>query len=177
MLTSAPGSKPPRLLAHQRVRGFTLIEIMVVVTIIAIGSALVSMTLRDGEADRLDAEALRLAALLDTARARARTEGRPVRWLPQRNDADATAPLPGEPPPAPGFAFVGLAPDPRLPTAWLYPETSAEVPGRADGLTLGPEPVIGPQQVVLRLGTHTRTLSTDGLGPFVLAQPDAAGAS
>ena len=43
---------------------------------------------------------------------------------------------------------------------------SAEIIG-GDSLTLGPEPLIGPQRIVLRLGERNLTLATDGLGPFV----------
>jgi general secretion pathway protein H len=33
---------------------------------------------------------------------------------------------------------------------------------------LGPEPLIGAQRVVLRLGDQRVELGTDGLGPFVV---------
>jgi general secretion pathway protein H len=40
----------------------------------------------------------------------------------------------------------------------------------ARALILGPEPLIGPQRIVLRLGERNLTLATDGIGPFVPVQ-------
>jgi general secretion pathway protein H len=53
-----------------------------------------------------------------------------------------------------------------LPTQWLGDGMSAEIIG-GGALTLGPEPLIGPQRIVLRLGERNLTLATDGIGPFV----------
>ena len=49
---------------------------------------------------------------------------------------------------------------------------SAEIIG-SRWLTLGPEPLIGAQRIVLRLGERNLTLATDGLGPFVPIDPAA----
>lgn len=131
--------------------GFTLIELMVVIAIIAIATAGVTLALRDPSETQLEREAQRLAALLESARARSRASGAPVRWL-------AT---PG------GFRFEGLPKD-TLPQKWLSSDVAAD-PGAA--LLLGPEPIIGPQSVVLRAaGTKARALmvATDGLRPFAV---------
>lgn len=61
MPTSAAGSR--------RLRGFTLLELIVVIAIIAVATAGVSFAMRDSSAARLDREADRLAALLESARA------------------------------------------------------------------------------------------------------------
>ena len=74
MRTSAAGS------SHFMSRGFTLLELLVVVAIIAIATAGVSFALRDSEATQLEREAQRLAALLESARAQSRSSGVPVRW-------------------------------------------------------------------------------------------------
>ena len=58
-------------------RGFTLLELMVVIAVIAIGSAVASLALRDRGASALAREADRLAALLESARAQSRAAGRP----------------------------------------------------------------------------------------------------
>ena len=73
MQTSAPGSSSSRT-RPRRVAGFTLIEVIVVMALIAIGTAVVSLALRDGAQGRLDEEGARLSALLESARM-----GMPVR--------------------------------------------------------------------------------------------------
>ncbi len=145
MPTSAPGSR-------LRAAGFTLLELLVVVAIIAIASAGVVFALRDTAADPLEREAQRLAALLESARARSRLSGQPVRWVPVPE----------------GFRFEGLPPE-ALPSRWLSADTEV---ARNAVLVLGPEPVIGPQQVVLSSASHPQhslRIATDGLRPFTVA--------
>jgi general secretion pathway protein H len=148
MRTSAPGNRPR---APRKARGFTLLELLVVVAIIAFATAGVSLALRDSAAQHLDREATRLAALLEAARAQSRTSGSPVRW---------------EQTPT-GFRFSGLPPQ-ALPDAWLA--EGIEVV-RPTILVLGPEPIIGPQAVELRAAAQPERslrVSTDGLRPFAV---------
>ncbi|HYK00068.1 MAG TPA: prepilin-type N-terminal cleavage/methylation domain-containing protein, partial [Burkholderiaceae bacterium] len=49
-------------------RGFTLIELMIVMALIAVAVGVVTLSLRDPAAAQLDREAVRLAALLEAAR-------------------------------------------------------------------------------------------------------------
>ncbi len=132
-------------------RGFTLIELMVVVAIVALGTALVSLALPDGDRNALARDGTRLAALLESARAQSRVAGVPVQWRPT----------------ASGFAFDGLpATAPPLPTGWLDARTHAL--GNAP-VTLGPDPIVPAQAIVLQLaGSATPPLrvATDGLRPF-----------
>ena len=44
----------------------------------------------------------------------------------------------------------------------------------ARAVKLGPEPLIGAQRIVLRLDAQSLTLVTDGLGPFVVVDTEAA---
>ena len=141
----------------QTAGGFTLIELMVVVALIAIASAVVSLGLRDPTETQLEREGARLVALLDSARTEARASGLAARWEPRPPEVGAQ-----------GFRFVGLPPSADLPTRWLAEGMSADVPG-ATAIVLGPEPLIGAQRIVLHLGDRQLTLSTDGLGPFVVA--------
>jgi general secretion pathway protein H len=126
--------------------------LLVVVAIIAIAAAGVSLAVRDSAVDTLERDAQRLAALLESARARSRLTGQPVRWVTAEG----------------GFRFEGLPKD-ALPQHWLSEDT--RVVGRGV-LVLGPEPVIGPQAVELtsaqRPDRHLR-VATDGVHPFQVA--------
>ena len=135
-----------------------MLELMVVVAIAALATAGVTLAWRDSDAERLDREALRLTALIESARAQSRVTGLPVTWRA----------APG------GFEFLGLrrpdtaAPASAPPQAWLFAGTAASVvqPAGAQVLVLGPEPVISPQRLVLALGERRLAMGTDGLGPF-----------
>jgi general secretion pathway protein H len=129
--------------------------VLLVMALIALASGMVSLALRDPAANQLEQEAGRLAALLESARADSRASGLPTRWEPRSTVA-------GE-----DFRFIGLPPSSGLPARWLTPGVSADVLG-ARAVTLGPEPVIGAQRILLRLDQRRLTLSTDGLGPFVV---------
>ena len=148
--------------ACSKAKGFTLIELMVVVTIIALASAGVGFALRDSSQTRLEREGDRLAALLEAARAQSRSTGVAIVWR-----AAAT-----------GFRFDGAAPD-AFPDRWLDADTRVSQAGDPAGtlplLNLGPEPLIGPQAVLLVSAGHPHQavrVATDGLRPFV-AQPQA----
>ena len=136
--------------------GFTLIELLVVIALIAIGTAAVSFSLRDSAETVLERDAERLAALFESARARSRASGVPVKWHPQSlNNSGAPS----------AFVFEGLPP-PGLPRDWLTPTTRV-APDTA--VTLGPEPLIEPRAVALSSLTRPERqvwVVTDGLRPF-----------
>jgi general secretion pathway protein H len=137
-------------------RGFTLVELLVVLVLIGIAVSVTTLALRDPSAAKLEQEGARLAALLEAGRAEARALGLPVRF--ELGNAE-----PGQ-----GFRFVGLPPELKLPQHWLNEDLHAEIPG-ARALVLGPEPLIGPQRIVLALGERQVVLATDGLAPFAVA--------
>jgi len=145
MRTSAAGSD-----------GFTLLEMLIVVAIIALATLGVGFALRDSSSVILERDAQRLAALLESARAQSRMSAVPVRWhsTPQ------------------GFAFDGL-PDANLPTTWLNNDVMAVSQA---SVLLGPEPILAPQRIRLFMRTQPERslqVGTDGIRPFAV-QADAA---
>ena len=142
-------------------RGFTLIELLVVLAIIAIGTAGVSLSMRDSAQSALERDAQRLAALLESARSRSRASGVPVQWRTQ---------LQGD---RQSFVFEGL-PGTPLPQHWLNPQTLSL---NNSPVLLGPEPLIGAQSVALTSTGSSASpnnnitrfwVSTDGLRPFTV---------
>lgn len=153
---AAGSSRLQRALAYPAQQGgFTLLELLVVITIIAAASTGVALALRDGTQTALDRDAQRLAVLFESARAQSRATGVAVTWQATAN----------------GFEFDGLG-DTAVPSRWLSPST--RVVGTVS-VQLGPEPMIGAQAVQLvddsqRGSAKASTVSivTDGLRPFSL---------
>jgi general secretion pathway protein H len=162
MPTSARGNRPrPRQhLSARRCGGFTLIELLVVITIVALAAGLIALALPDAAATRLEQEGARLSVLLEGARAESRSSGSAVRWVPAGEDS------------AEDFRFVGLLPTTKLPTRWLDERISVQIIG-SNVITLGPDAILAPQRIVLRLDDRRLELATDGLGPFAVTTPAA----
>lgn len=139
--------------------GFTFIEILVVLVIVALGTALVAWTIRDPAETRLEQEAARLVALLEGARAEARAGSYVVAWVPTAE--------PGQPA---GFRFEGLPPSSGLPSNWLDDRTRAEVVDSAR-IVLGPDAILPPQRVVLSIGERHLEIGSDGISAFAVIAP------
>ncbi|MEN9630683.1 MAG: putative ral secretion pathway protein GspH [Pseudomonadota bacterium] len=164
MPRSAPGSsEPPAGLPARRGGGFTLIELMVVVALIAIAAGVASLALRDSRVTRLDREAARLSALLETARAEARVAGRLVQFRLTPGNAGQH------------FVFTGLPASRTMPTRWLDDEVVAQIGDDRASLVLGPEALIGRQRVVLSIDDQRVEIATDGLQPFTARAAAADG--
>ncbi|MEY4765538.1 MAG: type secretion system protein GspH [Pseudomonadota bacterium] len=127
---------------------------MVVVAMLAITTALVSFAIPDPSNTRLQREADHVIALLESARAQARAGALTVIWVPQPNGPGAD------------FQFIGL-PQALWPSRmkWQESDVRVEVVG-SKSIVLGPEPVIGPQSLILRTEDKQLIVSTDGLSPF-----------
>ena len=165
LAAGSPRHQPARPAAHGS-QGFTLLELLVVVAIIAIASAGVVLTLRDNTASNLERDAQRLAAMLESGRAQSRMQGTPVVWHA----------VPG------GFVIDGLSP-PLPSQRWLSADTTVAAvlhPAAKDRatdatLTLGPEPLLEPQALVLSSRSQAAVrvqLATDGLRPFAVVPSD-----
>jgi general secretion pathway protein H len=178
MPTSDPGnSAAPAASGRWRAhgcaeRGFTLLELLIVLAIVAVAVGLVSAALPDSAAARLDEEGERLAVLLEAARSEARVSGTVVRWVPRSANevaGDAGASSGG----APGhFRFMGTAAARALPTRWLDDRVAAQVVGGTFVL-LGPEAILPAQRVVLSLGQRQLEVASDGLAPFAPVRGDS----
>ena len=135
-------------------RGFTMLELLLVLAITALASAAVSLAFRDSASTELEQDAVRLAALLDGARAASQRSGVVLRWSPVPN----------------GFRWEGTAGlgNSRWPEGWASPDLFAQVEG-GSALVLGPEPVIAAQRVWLgssRAPALRLAVATDGVRGF-----------
>jgi general secretion pathway protein H len=136
--------------------GFTLLELLVVLAILAIATASVTLAMRDPDRQALQRDAERLAAQLESGRAWSRSSGQPLRWVAQNG----------------GYQFLGRQPA-QLPDRWLNEEVNVEWPAGPGPkeLVLGPEPILAAQALTLRLREQRLRLASDGLQPFAVRQP------
>lgn len=148
------------------VDGFTLLELLVVLAIMAVLTGGVLLALPPAGERALKHDGEQLAALLEAGRARARAAGLPLVWQAQAAEAGF-----GQGGASSGqvFRWQGMAVPPDWPQRWHSPETQAQ----SVRILLGPEPVLPAQQVVL-FGAQGQRLvvASDGVQPFsVRVQP------
>ncbi|MFN3356900.1 MAG: type II secretion system minor pseudopilin GspH [Pseudomonas sp.] len=147
-------------------KGFTLIELMVVLVIIGIASAAISLTIKPDPLHLLRKDAERLSQLLQVAQAEARADGRPITWR-----ADAK-----------GFGFnrrsdrgpgtETFQDDTQLrPRLWESTPMQISIEPRQT-LVLDAEWISPPVRVVLSDGQHSLSLQRDAAGLMrVVSQP------
>jgi general secretion pathway protein H len=133
-------------------RGLTLLEMLVVLTIVTVATAGVAWAVRDTDHDRLEQQAVRLQAQLEVARALARATASVVRlrWLPD------------------GYAFEGLPDNDtalQRPQRWMDAHITAR---ETNAVVLGPEPMGAPWRIELSLGAARLALASDGWSPVTI---------
>jgi len=148
-----------------RARGFTLIELLVVLLLVALGSSLVALSLRDTPQHLLEREADRLIVVLENARAQARSSSTPLLWQADERGYAIGPAIRLADPVAAAQANNGGSANPAVDTGqvlgWMTPGTRAE-PAQ---LLISAEPVQAPLRLQLTLpGTSGGrvTLGSDG---------------
>ena len=193
MPTSAAGNSgrpaSPRSPAAGAEAGFTLLEILVTLLVMALLTGLAALALPGGEDQGARTEAQRLAALLDTAREQAAALSMPVAWAAGPEGYDFLRPSPR------GWVPLDQPPLVARPWYWLDGEVPADYRprpaastwyagsvrvrvlggggalGAAPGwLVFGSEPVSQPMRVEIESGRLRLTVSSDGAQPFRVEQ-------
>ncbi|HEY8585159.1 MAG TPA: GspH/FimT family pseudopilin [Rhodanobacter sp.] len=145
-------------------RGFTLLEMLVVIVIMGIAAGMISARLHPGEREQLQLETQRLAQLLDLAGAQARNGGRAVAWT---SDGSAyqfwRANDEGD--------WVGIGDDNalrarRLPGGMVISDLRVEAtaPQRSMRLEFSPAGLASAFVMELSLGNEHRTISGSPVG-------------
>lgn len=152
--------------------GFTLVELMVVLVVLAIAGAMVSFSVsaRNGfTGHSLESAAEHLSAQLEEARWRAISTGRRIALeVPQ--SAPATQSLQWREQKADGLWHIREMPGTteRFSSVAIQialPRPAAGAPSR---LILGPEPVTAPACVLLTHEGNQVTVASDGIAPFAV---------
>ncbi len=143
---------PPRLDL-----GFTLLELLVVLLIMALGSAGVALSMRQSPEQALEREAQRLIYWLELARIQSNTQGQRV--LLTANDQ--------------GYVFSSTGPSslPKASIPWL--ESGTQLLSPVNALVLGPEPILSPQSIELGMRQQNGLrikVGTHGLEPFAIVR-------
>jgi general secretion pathway protein H len=147
-LQEAAGAVPNQA---SRLRGFTLLELLVVILILALAAGMVSLSVAPSEDRLLAMEIDRLAALFRLAQDEARTGGRPLVWR-----ADTA-----------GYRFVigetekeRKADDPLRPRSWPFAVANIDAPA----LIFGAEPLLQPAQIRIATTRGELVLMLDAFG-------------
>jgi len=143
-------------------RGFTLIELMVVLVIIGIASAAISLSIKPDPLQLLRKDAERVVQLLQVAQAEARADGRPIVWVidakgfrfSRRSDS--------------GRGFEHFKDDAQLrPRGWQSPKVEVRVEPK-QRVVLNAEWINPPLQVTLSDGLNRLSVLRDGSGRISL---------
>lgn len=143
-------------------RGFTLIELMVVLVIIGIASAAISLSIKPDPAQLLRKDAERVAQLLQVAQAEARADGRSIVWVSDAKGFRFSRRSDG------GRGFEHFKDDAQLrPRAWQSPKVEVRVEPK-QRVVLNAEWINPPLQVTLSDGLNRLSVLRDGSGRISL---------
>lgn len=125
-----------------------MIELLVVLALLAVGSSLVVLNVRDSTQQQLQQETDRLMMVFENAKAQARSRSTPVRW---RSDAQ-------------GFSLQTLPEQgpPLQSMRWLHPGTQV-TPAE---WVISSEPVQAASQFRIQRGNNSLTIKSDGVQAF-----------
>lgn len=134
---------------YPKAAGFTLLELLVVLAIIASASVAVVLSLRDSPQTRLQAEAERVIAVLEATRADARASNTAMRWRADDKGFQVHT-LPAYGPPVHNMA-------------WLHKGTQAS----PTDMLISPEPVQARSRLNLSHNSGASlSIATDGAAAF-----------
>ena len=135
-------------------RGFTLLELLVVIVIMGIAAGVVTLSVAPSADRLLNDEGKRMVALFRLAQEEARAQGRPIAW-----EADIQ-----------GYRFLTEdkvrdgADDPLRPRAW-----PVEVSGiLAPQIVFGAEPLLPPARIRIDTEAGTRIFEMDAFGTLIV---------
>lgn len=150
--------------------GFTLVELMVVMVVLAIAAAMVMVSVSAADGHALESNAEHLASRLEQMRWQAISTGRRIAWeLPSAN-ATAQNPIEGQwyDQAQDGVWHLRAMPVPLKPLLGLGVAIAQPSPtlNASARLVLGPEPVGMPACVLLTHDGNALAVVSDGVSPF-----------
>nr|WP_315592925.1 prepilin-type N-terminal cleavage/methylation domain-containing protein [uncultured Cupriavidus sp.] len=165
-MTPATLRGTPALLPHRRTRGFTLLELLVVMVIAGIVISLVAVNATPNDRGRVLDDGQRIARLFELAQEDAQLGARPLAW---EGDASGWRFLESTP-----QGWVPMRADVFAPGRWRVQLDGAVVVqgGRQPGsgplrLVFGRELIDEPQRLVLTRGDIRVDVTGDGTGRYV----------
>lgn len=154
------------------IRGFTLLELLVVLVVIAIGTGLVSARLMPDDQRLLDQDAERLAQILTIAQEHSSVKAESLIFMPSRDGFQFAAI--GNGPSGGGSALRPLRDDLLGARRWQLPETAVRIESDGllqDRLAITPEPGLARVLIELRNKQARCLIARRYSGRFQVVRP------